>query len=72
LFVYLVNKTGNTNNIKINISHHSIKTVKQLWELVGKNADDTKPLWRKPDKANNSNLQSVSGTSIKIIEYLLK
>jgi len=45
--VYLINKTSQAKNVKINISHHSIKAVKQSWELVGTSADDTSPLWRK-------------------------
>jgi hypothetical protein len=74
LFVYIVNKSGGQEAVKLDLSGYSVDSVVQRWEQVGDGPEDTEPVWRE----NRSVLDagslefSVPGTSITVIEYRLR
>jgi len=72
LFVYLLNKDEQSKNIQLNIQNKKVKSVVQVWELVGKNVDDLHPVWQKIETGNKSNNIQLKGTSITVIEYQLE
>lgn len=72
LFVYLMNLSDETKQIKPTIEGYQIKSIREAWELVGKNADDTNPVWREVKAFPKNGLQAVPGTSIRVVKYALK
>ncbi|MCX6255760.1 MAG: hypothetical protein NTV31_14985 [Bacteroidia bacterium] len=72
LYLYLINKSGQPIEIKPDIKGYKIKSISQVWELVGTGTDDTKPIWRQVTEQGKKDPQPLLGTSIRVIEYLLK
>jgi alpha-N-arabinofuranosidase len=74
LYAYIVNKSENHQQVALHIEGGVIDSAVQRWELVGKGASDTEPLWQKNDSTSAADPLSVTvpGTSITIIEYRLK
>lgn len=72
LYVYLMNKSEQSVNVKPDIKRYKILKINQAWELVGTGPDDTKPIWRKVPNLGKEGSQLLNGTSIRVIEYLLK
>jgi hypothetical protein len=72
LFVYLMNLSDQSKHIRPAIEGYQIKEIRESWELVGKNADDTNPVWREVTKFPKKNVQVVPGTSIRVIKYALR
>lgn len=74
LFIYILNKSDSEEAISLSIPGKEIEEVKQRWDLVGKNADDTDPVWRPvPFKISDDAIQlAVPGISITVVEYQLR
>jgi alpha-N-arabinofuranosidase len=72
LYVYLMNKSEQTVNVKPDIKRYKVMKINQAWELVGTGPADTKPIWRKVPNLGKGGSQLLNGTSIRVIEYLLK
>lgn len=68
LFVYLLNKDEQSQDIQFNIQSKKIKSVVQAWELVGKNSDDLHPVWEKFQVNDKNANVRLKGTSIAVIE----
>jgi alpha-N-arabinofuranosidase len=74
LYVYIINKSENKESVVLDAQGASIDSVVQRWELAGKDASDTDPIWQKNASISPSDFLSltVPGTSITVIEYKLK
>ena len=72
LFLYLLNVSDEPKKIEPLFEGYEIKEIRQAWELVGENAEDTNPVWRSVSEKLNRNLQIVPGTSIRVVEFTLK
>lgn len=71
LFVYLINKGNAIHNARVEIKNHTVKSVLEAWELVGKDADDCDPVWQeKTLKSEVGNIE-LAGTSVSVIVYQL-
>ncbi len=71
LMVFLMNKSDVPSILKTNVSgYKKIKTV-SVWELTGKNAEDTEPVWHELNLPETNQL-IVSGTSIQVVKYKLE
>ncbi|UCF42247.1 MAG: hypothetical protein JSV99_06435 [Planctomycetota bacterium] len=74
LFVYIVNKSGGEEAVRLDLRGYSVDSVLQRWEQIGEGPEDTEPVWRE----NRSGLDtgslefSVAGTSITVIEFRLR
>ena len=72
LFLYLMNKSEEAVKIKSFIKGYKTKSITQAWELVGNGPNDTRPVWQKAKLSEKLNEQLLTGTSIRVLEYLLK
>ena len=74
LYVYIVNKSENQEQAVLHVEGGIVDSVVQRWELAGKDASDTKPIWRKNESTSASDplALAVCATSITVIEYKLK
>ncbi len=74
LYVYIINKSENREAVILDVQGASIHSVVQRWQLVGKDASDTDPVWQKNESVSASDSLSltVPGTSITVTEYKLK
>jgi len=74
LFVYIVNKSGGEEAVKLDLRGYAVDSVLQRWEQVGEGPEDTEPVWRENRSfLDTSSLAfSVPGTSITVIEFGLR
>ena len=71
LYVYLLNKSQDSQFIDLGIHHRGNPTVLQARELFGEGPDDVNPVWQACEEWDNPGKISVKGTSITVIEYEL-
>ena len=72
LYVYLMNTSDKPKEVLLKIQGYSIKSLNQAWELTGTGPEDTKPVWKEVTGIILSKPQLLQGTSIRVLEYLLK
>ncbi len=72
LFVYIINKLPEDQSIELNIVHPGKPDLVQARELVGDGPDDVEPLWLECEPWKDPVMIQVKGTSITLIEYMLK
>ncbi len=72
LYVYLMNTSDKPKEILLKIKGHTLKSIKQAWELTGNGPEDTKPVWKEVTSITTSKPQMIQGTSIRVVEYSLK
>lgn len=72
LYVYLVNKSASDIPVNLTVANHQKESIKQTWELTSTGPDDVNPVWQKVNSSSAKNIQIVKGTSIKVIEYIIK
>jgi hypothetical protein len=72
LYLYIINKSDEVKEVKIDIQRYSIKTIAQKRELVGKGIEDTQPVWRRVSRFNPNEMMSINPTSITVAEFDLK
>jgi alpha-N-arabinofuranosidase len=72
LFIYLINKSNSVKSVRINIGSRRIQTLIQAWELYGQDSDDCKPIWQELQLWDALNNIHIKGTSITVIECIIK
>lgn len=65
----IINKTGSTANIHLDVKDLKLRSVGQAWELVGKSVEDCDPVLRKMTVGKNIQNVAIKGMSISVIEY---
>ncbi len=70
LFVYLLNKSDKEQIVSLDFGNKKVKSVSEVWELVGENPDDTEPVFDKKYLEEPGALK-LPGTSITVIKYQL-
>ena len=46
LYVYIINKQGDSEKINLNLNKYKVKSVVEAFELVGQGPDDLNPVWQ--------------------------
>jgi len=72
LYVYIMNMMENQENVTLDIEKNMVSSVVQAWELFGRDPDDCDPVWQEFTGVKKPLTFEVKGTSITVIEYLLK
>src|SRR4030042_3987649 len=72
LYVYIINKQGDSETINLNLNKYKVKSVVEAFELVGQGPDDLHPLWQEYSGSKDPLEFEVKGTSITVIKYQLK
>jgi hypothetical protein len=68
LFIYLLNKSDGEQIASLDLGNKKISSAGEAWELVGKNSEDTRPVFRKKDIQQKDAIK-LSGNSIMVLQY---
>lgn len=71
LYLYLLNPTDKSIVIREQVLGHKLRSLKQSWELAGKSAEDTKPVWREVKGLSLQQSQTILPQSARIVEYVI-
>jgi hypothetical protein len=71
LFVYIINKSPDTQSIDLQINKTGGPNLVLAMELVGDGPRDVDPVWQECEAWNDPTNITVKGTSITVIEYHL-
>jgi len=72
LYVYIINKLEESEEVHLDLDKHKVKTIIQAWELVSEGPDDCDPVWQEITAIDDLLSLKVKGTSITVIEYQLE
>ena len=72
LYLYIINKSPDSQSIDLNINDTRTPELVLAKELFGEGPDDVEPVWQDCEKGGDPAKIVVKGTSITLIEYLLK